>query len=192
MKNLSLQALTTGMLALCCVVSNPEYASAVTFVQAPTPVTILGNSYNVFFNKETQASTTFNNVYGTGSPTLTFTNATDATAAVNAIVANVPSSFYDPFGVPSSGFVGFFVPFIYSTNGFNRVGANYLIPNGPATILGAPTNNDAFSRTQAFNFSFVTFQQVTPVPEPSAIFGTLAVGLAGSAALYKRRLRRAS
>jgi hypothetical protein len=188
-KNLPVQALVIRAFAVSCAVFSADHASAVTITQASSPITVNGNSYNVFFNQETAASTTFNNVFGTGSPTLTFTNATDATAALSAIIANISPTEWLPLGLPSSGFAGLLVPIVYSTNGFNRAGANYLVPNGPPNNFGAPNNPDAFSRNQAFtNASFVTFQQV---PEPSAIFGTLVFGLVGSAS-YLRRARRAS
>jgi hypothetical protein len=160
------------------LVAAGQASAALTTVQASAPITVQGQSYNVFFNKETQSATTFNDVFGTGTPALTFTTLTDATAARDAIVAGIPAAEWDPFGLPTSGFTGIFVPFVASATGFNRVGANYLIPNGPAFPLAAPNNNDAFGRTQSFNFSFVTFQ---PVPAPgvgmtAGAFGVLVAG----------------
>jgi hypothetical protein len=171
-------ALAASVLVTPFILIATKPAAALTVSASSNPVNILGTDYNVFFNKETQSSTSFNNVFGTGSPTLTFTTKADATAAVNAILASVPAAKYDPFGLPSSGFAGFFVPFIYSGNSFNRVGANYLVPSGPAFFLDAPNNNDTYGRNQAFNFSFVTFEKATAIPTPALLPGLLGMGLA--------------
>jgi hypothetical protein len=184
MQRLNYLALTASVFVVPVILITSQSAIALTTKQASASITVSGITYDVFFNKNTQSSTTFNDVYGTGSPSLTFTTQADATAARDAIVANIPAADFDPFGLPSSGFAGFFVPFIYSATGFNRVGANYLIPNGPVTPLGAAANNDAFSRTQAYNFSFVTFQRAAAVPTPALLPGLIGFGVA---AIRKRK-----
>lgn len=137
-------------------------------------VTIGAQAYNVIFSQSDTISTTFNDVFGAGSPGLTFTTQSDALAATTAVRDAVDAIDFDV--TPAYILNGFIVPFAFDAASFSHFTAWSDDPAFGDQILG-PFDN---SRTTTFSISFATFETRTnglPEPVTLVLFGTALAGL---------------
>jgi hypothetical protein len=144
-------------------------------------VTIGAETYDVTFTQDETISTSFNDVFGAGSPALTFTNETDALAAATAVRDAVDAADFDV--TPAFLLNGFVLPFAFDAGSFSHFTAWSDDPSFGDQLLGPFTN----PRTQDFSISFASFQQVpNGVPEPATL-ALLALGFACSGLMRRRR-----
>lgn len=147
-------------------------------------VVIGTETYNVTFTQDDAISTTFNDVFGDVDPVLTFTNETDALAAITAVREAVDAADLDV--TPAFTLNGFVVPFAFDPTGFRHFTAWSDDPVFGDQILGPFVN----PRALEFSISFATFEQVANgVPEPVTL-ALLATGFACAGLMRARRAGR--
>jgi hypothetical protein len=147
-------------------------------------VTIGTSTYDITFVQDDDGFTTFNDVFGADSPTLTFTTQDDALAAITAIRAAVDAANLDV--TPADFRNAFTLPFAFTADTFSYFAAWVDDPIFDG-VFGP------FERSRTTTQLFSTFALVEEsrgtVPEPGTI-ALLGAALAGIAVL--RRARRPS
>ena len=166
-------------------VMSTTLAHAIPMETTLNDVVIGSQIYDVSFSQHS----TFNDVFGTGSPTLTFTTLPEAYYAANAVldaicVAGVYPCF-DYYPAYDRGAPGFSLPFSFTPMHFTFLLAGYSDDTtGYQRIFGPYTQ----VRSDDPYIPISTFSQQTAVPEPSTL-ALLSLGLAGLG--ITRRLRKA-
>lgn len=136
-------------------------------------VVIGTQTYDVTFSQDSEGTTSFNDVFGTGSPVLTFTTNADALAAVTAVYNAAHAVNFD-FTAATDVTNGFALPY-----GFT--GINFLYFTGwlfPFDGIYGPFTNP---RDASLSGGFATFELQQPVPEPATmlLLGSGLLGLLG-------------
>jgi hypothetical protein len=153
------------LLAFLCAAAPSLYAQAQTASTVLPGVTIGGSTYDVTFTQGSNGFTRFNDVFGTGSPTLSFNDAS-APGAVAAILAAVAAARFDITpGASNPAAEAFMLPFSYTANTFSYYAGWTDTPGNAFVGVFGPFADR--TRTSARAASIVTFT-VSPIPEPSA------------------------
>jgi PEP-CTERM motif len=173
------------LLAAACAAGTLVCAHAQTVSSTLFGVSILGNTYDVTFVQSVNAATSFNMVFGSGSPTLAFDAATASDAATQLLAATAAAGFDITPATDDPATVVFILPYAHTATQFSYyAGWAATAGNTFAGISGPFVNR---SRSTARLASFATF---TPsVPEPSTAL--LAV-LGGGALLWVARRKVAA
>lgn len=143
-------------------------------------VTIGASRYDVTFWQAPDGLTFFNQVYGTGSPALTFNTQTDALAAATAI-RNAALAIHFDYTAAGSDLNAFVVPFSYTASDFSGY-TGWSDSNGFDGIFGPFT----FARSDIFGAGFATFALEQAVPETPTV-ALLGLALAGLGFSQRRR-----
>lgn len=192
----------TALLSLA-LLGGASHAGAALVNRTLTGVQIGSSIYDVTFVQDSDSRTSFNNVFGTGSPSLTFTTQADAFAAATAVRAAADALNLDVTPANDFSFTwfnAFNLPFAFTPTEFSFFSAWSDDPGFPLTppsgfdgVFG-PFTEPRTRNAQGvgeFGGSFVTFTRTgpAPVPVPVPLPGTLALlggALAGLAVLRGR------
>jgi hypothetical protein len=132
-------------------------------------ILISGTTYDVTFSQDSDGMTGFNDVFGAGSPTLTFLTAADGLAATDAVRIAADALDFDV--TPGGGNNVFALAFFYDATNFDFYTGWSDDPSHDGTF-GPFTYARRFSDLAG---SFATF---SAVPEPGGV-ALLGLGLAG-------------
>lgn len=166
--------------------ASAQSATLITQPASANPIKIGEIDYNVFFNQDSDGLTTFNDVFGSGTPSLTFTDIDEADEAALAIVlSSIDASEFAP------GFDVFneeaLIPWAASNASSESPGGFFF--SGVAGNLNSPKVTFNGLRGRDFQFGegsgFITFEEATPVPTPALLPGLVGLGFS---AIRKRKL----
>lgn len=143
-------------------------------------VQIGSDTYNVTFSQDSDGFTSFDDVFGLGSPVFMFTNETDAKAVATALQSTADALDLDV--TPSGANNVFLLPFAYTTTQFSFFTGWSDDPLYDG-VFGPFT--DART-TSTFVGSFATFE-LAQVPEPGTL-ALLGVAMAGLTFARRRKL----
>jgi hypothetical protein len=169
-----------GFIAAAVLLGAPATASAALIPVTLNDVTIDSTVYDVTFYQDDGGSTTFNDVFGSGSPTLTFTTLADALAAATAVRAAGDAANFDYTGAPFLNVNGFVLPFAYSATDYS-----FVMGLSDDPLFEGVFGPFDHTRTAPHTLAFAVFTPAA-VPEPV----TLSLFGIGVVALCAARLRR--
>ncbi len=172
------------LLAALCAASLTVCAQAQTVSTTLPGVVILGNTYDITFTQGVSGFTSFNNVFGTGSPTLTFAAASAPAAAAEVLAAVAAAGFDITPGSDNPAAETFMLPFSYTATTFSYYAGWANTPGN--TVVGVFGPFPDRTRTSSRAASMLTF--TSPVPEPSSAL----LALVGTGVVLWARRRKAS
>lgn len=171
---------------LMLYVTSTLLAHAILLETTLNDVVIGSQIYDVTFYEEDDQNTSFNDVFGTGSPTLTFTSLPEAYYAANAVYEALsatcfPCFDYSPAG-EAGGANGFTLPFAFTPTDYTYLVVGYSDDTTGHQHIFGPF---VMQRDESPYFPVSTISLQSEVPEPSTL-ALLIIGLAGFGIIRSR------
>lgn len=166
----------TGTLMAALLMTIPAAGQAALQSTTLDKVTIGSSVFDVTFTLDSDFTTRFDDVFGTGIPTLPFTEQSEALAAVQAIVGAVNAAGFDVIGGSRSN--GFVLPFSVGASTFQHFTGWASDPAYGTNVFGPFSHQRA---TTDYYVAFATLERAGNVAEPTtlALLGFGALGVAG-------------